>query len=104
MTARFISTLLKKRDSFGGLLPRNFGCLRRLASSVTAESANPLDSLSEEYLVQTRARIFGYRIGDGNRSGAKLLKKKLSIDKIKNYYPESPEDRDPFFEHPKIEK
>ena len=103
MNGSLLPTLLRHKDSVLKALPFSFGFLRRFESSITS-ATNSADKITEEYLVQTRARIFGYRIGDGNRSGAKLLKKKLPIDKIKNYYPESPEDKDPFFEHPRIEK
>ena len=102
MRALIISGLARKRESLLTHLCSRLGALR-LESSL-AEAENPLSKLSEGYLTETRARIFGYRIGDGNRSGAKLLKKKLVLDKIKNYYPKSPEDSDPFFEHPRIEK
>ena len=103
MKSSLLPTLLRKKDSVLKALPFSFGYFLRYESSVTP-AAEPQSKITEEYLIQTRARIFGYRIGDGNRSGAKLLKKKLPIDKIKNYYPESPQDRDPFFEHPRIEK
>ena len=103
MTAILLPRLLRNRDSILRALPLSFSHLRRFESSITS-ATDSSDQITEEYLIQTRARIFGYRVGDGNRSGAKLLKGKLPIDKIRNYYPESPEDKDPFFEHPRIEK
>lgn len=50
-----------------------------------------------ETLEEIRARIFGNRIGNGLRSGAKLLKKKLVGEKVATYYPKSIAKDDPMF-------
>lgn len=102
MRALLLAYCAKSRDQVLKNLTGRFGCLRLESTSASSEEIS--DKLTQEYLISTRARIFGYRIGDGNRSGAKLLKRKLVLDKIKNYYPDPPQNIDPFFEDPKIEK
>lgn len=92
----------KRRSSAVVEIANRLGSLRLESSLAGAETAQSV--LTEDYLTETRARIFGYRIGDGMRSGAKLLKKKLALEKIANYYPTTPMQIDPFFEDPKIEK
>jgi len=64
-----------------------------------AKNTRPFAShpFEEESLEEIRARIFGNRIGNGLRSGAKLLKKKLSGEKIATYYPEPVAKHDPMY-------
>lgn len=52
---------------------------------------------SQEGLEQIRARIFGNHIGNGLRSGRKVLRKKLIGDKIASYYPTPISKLDPMF-------
>jgi len=54
----------------------------------------------DETIEEIRARIFGNHIGNGLRSGRKVLRKKLIGDKIAAYYPEPIEAADPMFEDP----
>lgn len=51
-----------------------------------------------------RSRIFGNHIGNGLRSGRKVLRKKLIGDKIANYYPEPISKLDPMFVDTTIER
>lgn len=60
-------------------------------SSSTDWHQDPVEDLEE-----IRARIFGNRIGNGERSGAKLLRQKLIGEKIASYYPENISRKDPF--------
>jgi small subunit ribosomal protein S33 len=53
------------------------------AAAPAAEPLAPLDSIEE-----ARARIFGSHIGNGERSGRKLLQKRLLGAKLAAYYPE----------------
>ncbi len=52
---------------------------------------------TQESLEEIRARIFGNHIGNGLRSGRKLLRKKLIGEKVANYYPEPISKLDPMF-------
>ena len=54
----------------------------------------------DETIEQIRARIFGNHIGNGLRSGRKVLRKKLIGDKVARYYPEEISKADPMFEDP----
>ena len=56
-----------------------------------------------ENLEEIRARIFGNRIGNGERSGAKRLRKKLIGPVVASYYPEDIRKRDPFLIDTKAE-
>lgn len=49
-------------------------------------------------VAETAARIFGNWIGNGERSGRKVLREKLIGDKIATYYMEK--IRDPLIEDP----
>ena len=51
----------------------------------------------QESLDEIRSRIFGSHIGNGLRSGRKILRKKLVGDKIANYYLEPISKLDPMF-------
>lgn len=59
----------------------------------TSGRANPVE---EDYR-SIEARIFGNRLGNGQRSGAKVLRKKLLGDKIASYYPTPISKFDPMF-------
>ena len=52
---------------------------------------------SEECLEQIRSRIFGTHIGNGLRSGRKVLRKRLIGDRVASYYPEPVAKYDPMF-------
>lgn len=59
---------------------------------------------TQESLEEIRARIFGNHIGNGLRSGRKLLRKKLVGDKVANYYMEPIHKNDPMFVDMDIER
>ncbi len=52
---------------------------------------------TEESLEQIRSRIFGTHIGNGLRSGRKVLRKRLIGDRVASYYPEPVAKYDPMF-------
>lgn len=52
-------------------------------------------------VVEASARIFGNVIGDGLRSGHKVLRSKLIGEKVVAWYPVPLEKLDPMFEDPK---
>lgn len=69
--------------------------LRPFTSSPTPRlSAQPAPS--EESLEQIRSRIFGIHIGNGLRSGRKILSRPLIGQKLLEYYPKSLVKQDPF--------
>ena len=79
---------------------------RRIAGnpvSARLDTCSPLTAAqstvasTQESLEEIRARIFGTHIGNGLRSGRKLLRKKLIGDKVANYYPEPISKLDPMF-------
>lgn len=51
-------------------------------------------------VAEATARIFGNVIGNGLRSGHKVLRAKLVGDKIASWYPKPVEKLDPLFEDP----
>lgn len=57
-----------------------------------------------ETLEEVRSRIFGTHIGNGLRSGRKVLQKKLLGAKIAAYYPEDILKSDPFMPDLKAER
>jgi small subunit ribosomal protein S33 len=70
--------------------------LRPFTSSPTPRlSAQPALS-SEESLEQIRSRIFGIHIGNGLRSGRKILSRPLIGQKLLEYYPKNLIKQDPF--------
>ena len=73
------------------------GGLRSSANSTRNTRSIASHPFEEESLEEIRARIFGNRIGNGLRSGAKLLKKKLVGEKIASYYPEPISKFDPMY-------
>ncbi len=70
------------------------GSTASLARNTRSFAAHPFE---EESLEEIRARIFGNRIGNGLRSGAKVLKKKLLGEKIASYYPRDITKDDPMY-------
>ncbi len=72
--------------------------LRPFCSASTAQIG------SEDDLELIRSRIFGTHIGNGQRSGRKVLRKKLIGDKIASYYPEPVAKYDPMFVDTNIER
>ncbi|CAM6009161.1 unnamed protein product [Sphagnum balticum] len=52
-------------------------------------------------LLEARARIFGHVIGNGQRSGHKVLRKKLIGEKLLGWYETPIQKRDPMYEDPK---
>lgn len=50
------------------------------------------------------AEIFDYHIGDGQRSGRKMLRKKLIGEKVANYYMEPIQKLDPLFDDPVLKR
>jgi hypothetical protein len=78
--------------------------LSRAVGGFNSTVAHPITTRSlashpfeTESLEEIRARIFGNRIGNGLRSGAQLLKKKLVGEKVASYYPKSIAKDDPMF-------
>ena len=67
-------------------------------------SSNVTPVGTEESLEQIRSRIFGTYIGNGLRSGRKVLRKKLIGDTIASYYPEPVAKYDPMFVDMNIER
>ena len=76
------------------LLARGLRNSASLTKSTRSFASHPFEA---ESLEEIRARIFGNRIGNGLRSGAKLLKKKLIGEKIASYYPEPISKFDPMY-------
>jgi small subunit ribosomal protein S33 len=52
-------------------------------------------------LLEARARIFGHVIGNGLRSGHKVLRKKLIGEKLLGWYETPIQKLDPMYEDPK---
>ena len=87
--------------------------LRRFCTGVTGlvfnRSPAPLAYSTQaaaggEPLEQIRSRIFGTHIGNGLRSGRKLLRKKLVGEQIAAYYPEPIYKKDPLFVNLDVER
>ncbi|KAK9861725.1 hypothetical protein WJX84_011552 [Apatococcus fuscideae] len=87
--------------------------LRRFCTGVTGlvfnRSPAPLAYSTQaaaggESLEQIRSRIFGTHIGNGLRSGRKLLRKKLVGEQIAAYYPEPIYKKDPLFVNLDVER
>ena len=73
------------------------GCGTALAGLCTAAQRF---AHGDETIEQIRARIFGNHIGNGLRSGRKVLRRKLVGDKVASYYPEPIERLDRMWEDP----
>ena len=96
------------------LAQRCVGIWRQVSGAFVAEgvqsavkrfcSSNITPVGTEESLEQIRSRIFGTYIGNGLRSGRKVLRKKLIGDKIASYYPEPVAKCDPMFVDMNIER
>ncbi len=74
--------------------------LDRAAAPVTYST----QAVGSETLEQIRSRIFGTHIGNGLRSGRKLLRKKLVGEKIVSYYPVPIAKSDPLFVNLDVER
>ena len=72
-------------------------------SSVPATAPSGLQ-LAGETMEEIRSRIFGTHIGNGLRSGRKVLRTKLLGPKIASYYPEDILKSDPFLLDHKAER
>lgn len=72
-------------------------CFAAAAASpaVGQQAAAAAAAEEEESLEQVRARIFGTHIGNGLRSGRKVLRRPLIGSKLVAWYPEDPSKRDP---------
>lgn len=67
------------------------------ADDTSSQSMESNSSISEEIVSdakmdEIRARVFGYHLGNGLRSGRKILRKKLVGDMIASYYIEPIKD------------
>ena len=60
--------------------------------------------LPPENFREIQAKIFDYHIGDGRRSGRKMLRKKLIGEKVDNYYMEPISKIDPLFDDPVLKR
>lgn len=58
------------------------------ASNKQQEAGRSNTDDKSETIEEVRARIFGHHIGDGLRSGRKILAKPLIGDQVASYYPE----------------
>jgi small subunit ribosomal protein S33 len=58
----------------------------------------------QESIEEIRSRIFGNHIGNGLRSGRKILRRKLIGEKVATYYPEPVSKLDPMFVDTNIER
>ena len=94
--------LNKAADAFRLLSTKTCTSTSQLLSKGFATESKAASEFRET-LEETRARIFGNLIGNGQRSGAKLLRKKLVGEKIASYYPEDIAKRDPFLIDTKAE-
>ena len=69
-----------------------------------AEAAAQVDDHLED-IELVRSRIFGNHIGDGERSGRKVLRKRLKADKVMGWYSREPMAKlDPLFVDPVAER
>lgn len=71
---------------------------------ITTAAAEHCGPGPRESLEQVRSRIFGTHIGNGLRSGRKVLRKKLMSAKLLEYYPTSISKQDPFMLDLKAER
>lgn len=93
--AQLLSAWARRRHSqLPHMLQRGFA-----AEPAQAEQPETLEDLE-----LVRARIFGNHIGDGRRSGRKVLRRPLKGDKVANWYLDAPMAKlDPLFVDPDIE-
>ena len=100
-------------DSISDLYRRD-GRSANLASHPSAANSHPRGFAAEaaanvddrlEDIELVRSRIFGNHIGDGERSGRKVLRKRLKADKIMGWYAKEPMAKlDPLFVDPVAER
>ncbi|GMH42503.1 hypothetical protein BSKO_10422 [Bryopsis sp. KO-2023] len=79
--ASWLSTSTDDESTSSGSVP--------LGEPPNAKSESPAEAtrkLEDKYFDEIRARVFGYHIGNGLRSGRKVLRKKLVGERIVNYY------------------
>jgi len=67
-----------------------------MESAISTSGASAAEQSRQETLEEVQSRIFGTHIGNGLRSGRKVLRKKLLGEKIAAYYPEDILKSDPF--------
>ncbi|EFN51343.1 hypothetical protein CHLNCDRAFT_55205 [Chlorella variabilis] len=84
------------------------GCRRFNSGGVAAQQAAAQPAAEEQHeeeesLEQIRARIFGTHIGNGLRSGRKVLRRPLLGQKLVDYYPPDPIKADPLMLNLKAE-
>ncbi|GAB4815743.1 hypothetical protein N2152v2_002789 [Parachlorella kessleri] len=73
--------------------------LRQHSAAAVSAGLGPSESIEE-----VRARIFGTHIGNGLRSGRKVLRQKLLGPTLVSYYPEDFSRKDPFLVDMKAER
>jgi len=78
--------------------------LQQLRRCFSSQSSDALSSQNEETLEQIQSRIFGNHIGDGLRSGRKVLARKLVGPKMVAYYPEDVFRNDPLLANLEAER
>lgn len=72
--------------------------------STTRSMSHDAPISKRETIEEVRSRIFGTHIGNGLRSGRKILRKKLIGDTIASYYPKEISKSDPFMLNLKAER
>lgn len=77
---------------------------RAVLSSGVPSVAYRTTTVFQESIEEIRSRIFGNHIGNGLRSGRKVLRRKLVGDKVASYYPEPLSKQDPMFVDTDIER
>lgn len=70
--------------------------LHRKFSAITGPEDHAESTAHVESIEEIRSRIFGTHIGNGLRSGRKILRRKLVGEKIASYYPKDILKVDPF--------
>ena len=93
------------RDDLGTPSDRqSFGLQLQLGRCFSSQSSDALSSQSEETIEQIQSRIFGNHIGDGLRSGRKVMARKLVGPKMVAYYPEDVFRNDPLLANLEAER
>jgi len=71
--------------------PTAWRLTRQVASQPSTEVTSTSTSTAtarEETIEEVRARVFGNHLGDGLRSGRKILRRPLIGDRVASYYPD----------------
>eukprot|EP00890_Picochlorum_soloecismus_P004856 jgi/Picsp_1/5371/NSC_02732-R1_protein len=92
------------REDCGTPTDRHPFGLQQLRRCFSSQSSDALSSQSEETIEQIQSRIFGNHIGDGLRSGRKVLARKLVGPKMVAYYPEDVFRNDPLLANLEAER